>query len=193
MDTEVVARRRPVAVLVSGLVVVALLAGGWWLSRPDALVRPGMEASIEARDDQPRFFGDSLVVSNTRPIELVSVRPVDDPPDGVRVTIVACRWRDPLGSFATGAGPLDEHCAETREVAGLELGLHEGFPAGDSTYNMAREWEVLAVVELGDELSYVTDGFVVQYREGLRRGRQVTGGKVTVHQPGHHPEHEDAA
>lgn len=46
---------------------------------------------------------------------------------------------------------------------------------------------MVAAFELGDQSSYVTEGFVVEYREGVRRGRQTTGTVVGVFLPGHDP------
>ena len=171
--------------LMAATVILALMASGWWLLRPDALEPVANGVGLEASDDRLRLT--SYVVSNKRPVELVSVRPVTLPPEGAGVTIVACRWRDPLMAFAAGSGPLDEHCSETRDVAGLQLQPRTSLPAGDGTFIATREWDVVMAVELGDQPSYVTDGFVVEYREGLRRGRQATGTQVAVYRPGHEP------
>lgn len=149
----------------------------WWLLRPGALAPVANAVGLEARDDRPRLTSD--VVWNTRPVELISVRPALIPPEGATVTFVACRWRDPLDAFATASGSLDEHCAETREVAGLRLEPH-GRASG-------RTWDVVAAFELGYQSSYVTEGFVVEYRKGVRRGRQTTGSVVGVFLPGHDP------
>lgn len=170
--------------LVVGVVLMALV-GGWWLVGPDALEPVANGVVLEASDDRPRLTSD--VVSNRRPVELVSVRPVTPAPEGARVTIVACRWRDPLTAFATGSGAFDEHCSETREVAGFRLAPHKSRPVGDGTFVATREWEILMGVELGDQPAYVTEGFIVEYREGIRRGQQTTGTQVAVHRPGHEP------
>ena len=164
-------------------IAIVLAAVGWWLMRSNALEPVADAVGFEAFDDQTRLT--SYVVTNRRPIELVSVRPANQPPEGVNVSFVACRWPDPLQAFATGSGSPAEHCAEMRDVEGLVLEPNVRRPVGHGTLSATRDWDVLAVIDLGDQPSYVTEGFVVHYREGLRRGRQATGARVAVYRPGH--------
>lgn len=157
--------------------LVVVVAAGWWLLRPDALTLGSLLVGFEVNDERPRLAGD--VVINDRPVELISVRPVAPPPEGTRVTPVACRLHDPRTPLGTADGPISDHCAETREVEGLRLDPH-GSVEG-------REWDVIVVIELGDQPSYVTERFVVEYRDGVRWGRQTTGVEVYAHRPGHDP------
>ena len=181
--------RRPAVWIVASVLVailVVLVAVGWWLLRPDALEPVADGVRFEVVDDRPRLT--SSVVTNRRPIEVMSVRPAGRPPEGASVSFVACRWREPLQTFATGSGSLHAHCAETREVEGLLLEPNVSRRVGDDRVSVKREWDVLAVIDLGDQQSYVTEGFVVEYREGLRRQRQTTGTRVEVYRPGHEPD-----
>lgn len=100
-------------------VAIVVLVGVWWLLRPGALEPVANGVGFEVSDAQPRLT--SYVVVNRRPIEVVSVSPAHQPPEGARVSFVACRWRDPLQAFATDSGPVTDHCAETRNVEGLVL------------------------------------------------------------------------
>lgn len=97
-------------------------AADWWLLPPDALAPVGTTVGSAASERRAHLT--SYVVCNTRLIEQISVRPIPQPPGGATVTTIACRWHDPLGTFATAAGPLDGHCAETREVTELRLEPH---------------------------------------------------------------------
>lgn len=167
----------------AGVVVLLVVALAWWLLTPDVLQGVADEVSLEQRTDHPVIT--SHVVAADRPVEILSVRPVDTPPPGVQVSFVACRWRNPTEAFATGRGPVSDHCADTRGVRSLRLAPVAHRPGGDGTLIGARDWEILAVVDLGDQSAYVTDGFIVSYRDGVRRGTQATGVKVTVYRPGH--------
>lgn len=177
--------RRHGTVRLVAFVAIVLVVVGWFL-RPDALRPVTNGVGLEALDDQPRLTGE--VVMNRRTIQIVSVRPVNQPPEGAKVSFVACRWREPLQAFATASGPVTAHCAETRAVEGLVLEPRASRPMDDGTLIATRDWEVLAVIALGDQPSYLTEGFVVDYREGLRRGRQASGTRVAVYRHGEEPD-----
>lgn len=180
--------RRSFVRSLAAVVAVAVVGVGaswvWWLTNPGALrpvaigveltVAPGVQAAAS-----------NVATNLERPIEIVSVRPAAPPPEGASLTLIACRWIEGREVGSTRAWDIDERCAETRPVEGLVLA-----PLGplrtepDGTVLIGREWDIVAVVDLGDQLAYATDGFVVEYRDGWRRGSQLSGYRMQVQRSG---------
>lgn len=172
--------------MVSAVALVGVAAAWvWWLTSPDTLDPAGVTVSLEVVPGE-RAAVAGLATSFDRIVEIVSIRPASPPPEGASIELLACRWIEgrEIGSTPRWRGS-EEHCAETRPVEGLELaplGPVRTEPGG--WVMIGREWELVAVVDLGDQPSYGTEGFVVEYRDGRRRGTQASGMRIDVHRPG---------
>ena len=152
--------------LVALLAAVALTAAAWWLLTPGAFGPPGSRFGLDLEVGQPAVVGTGLFPS--RDVVVVGVEPVSPPPPGVSVTFHGC----PTVSLGAARGELETVCGKVRDVEGLAL-LDDPHPP----------WHVVARIEFSKPGSYETNGFVVTYRDGLRRGRQTSGVGVEISAP----------
>ncbi len=93
------------------------------------------------------------------------------------MSFVGC-LRGSSGGFGLAPGPLEDICEATRPVE--DMTLH---PAGSSD-----GWMVVAEVTLLEEGRFEMSGYFVKYRDGMRRGRDVTGIHLSLYTPGHEPD-----
>ena len=144
----------------------AVTAAAWWLVTPDAFGPPSSRLGLDVELGQPAVVGTALFPS--RDIVIVGIEPATPPPHGMTVTFHGCSTL----SMGAARGDLATVCGEVRDVKGLVLQADNSSP-----------WHVVARMEFSQPGSYETKGFVVSYRDGLRRGRQTSGMGVKLAAP----------
>jgi hypothetical protein len=161
--------RRPVPrrlLLVGLLAAGGLAAGVWWLLTPAVFGPPGSLSGLGVELGQPAVVGTGLFPSHE--VVIVGVEPATPPPPGVTVTFHGCS-NLPLGA---ARGELETACGKVRDIEGLPLEADGKGP-----------WHVVARIEFSEPGTFKTNGFVVSFRDGLRRGRQTSGVGVEISAP----------
>lgn len=169
------AARRPRPWWPKWVVVVAVLLGllavlGWWITHPDALLPAGNKLGSPVRVGETHVLD---IIDPLRPITIRSIEPYRLEGAEAKVVFRACRYKPGWAMMV----PKVRACDGQRDVRGVVIGPH---PSGT-------EWEIRAEVTLLEEGYFSMQGFVVEYREGLRWGRQVTDVHAVVFSPGHEP------
>ena len=152
--------------------MAVLVAAVWWGTHPGAVGPAGNQISSSV--EVGRTYATTGIVNPVRPITIRSVEPFR--PEGAEVSIEfrACD--------AVGGGfllPKSQACDGERDVAGVRIE-----PGREGT-------QIRAEITLLEEGVFAMQGVVVEYRDGLRRGRQVTGMEIVMFSEGHDPLPED--
>lgn len=153
--------------------MVVLGSSSWWATHPDAFRPSGNVIGSRLEVGETKFIA-NLVADPTRPVAIVAIAPHEMSGAAARVAFRACLPRDQVAGTSR---PLEEICRATKAVEGSVI--HPG-PDLDG-------WRVVAEVTLLEEGQVSIKGFSVSYREGIRRGWQVTGVHAVFYSEGHGP------
>lgn len=171
---------RTLALAAITMAFLTICGVSWWLTHPDTFskgltygtgVGPGAGALVTDIGDLPD-------TNNGKGYDPVTVTYLDvtarlAPEDVGRAGIdyVACRPTPETNRIISSRpSVLDSWCAETVPfVPGMTLEVPT--------------WQVLAVITPRGDRPLAVEGFVLQYRVGIRAGQQVTGPSVSMNEP----------
>ena len=157
-------RSRSMRLVAAVALSVLLATGGWWCTHPRAFLEGGDRAGAQAMIGESVVFGH--VVSPHRIVEITSIR-VHGATGRARVRFFACR----KGSVGVLRGTAEDVCADLRPLDRVKFGPDP----------VAHQWTVVAEIILLEGDSFTARGFEVGYRDGIRRGRQVSGLWIAVY------------